>query len=213
MYINKKMGFTLAEVLIVLVIIGVVASMTIPSLMSNIQDNEYKSAAKEAYSKISQAVKQIILDDGGVFNSYNTNYYSFKPAFVKHFKVIKDCKWNDCVPSAMESDVYKTLIGRKAMANILDDGQFVTADGMFYGIQNPQNSDMLYISVDVNGYLKGPNTFGRDLFTFQVTDKGQVLPMGANGTDYDSSTYCNRSNTSIFNGVGCMSLVLNGVEY
>lgn len=50
-------AFTLAEVLITLGILGVVIAMTIPGLMQNIQDKQFKEAAKEAFSKSSQAVR------------------------------------------------------------------------------------------------------------------------------------------------------------
>jgi len=45
---NKK-GFTLAEVLITLGIIGVVASLTIPTLMANYQKVQYVTGLKRAY--------------------------------------------------------------------------------------------------------------------------------------------------------------------
>ncbi|MBQ3641415.1 type II secretion system protein [bacterium] len=52
----KKIGFTLAEVLITLVIIGVIAAMTVPTLMNNTQGQEYKSALKKAISAANQAL-------------------------------------------------------------------------------------------------------------------------------------------------------------
>ena len=45
---NRKSGFTLAEVLVTLMIIGVIAAMTIPSLMQNTQQQEFKAAYKKA---------------------------------------------------------------------------------------------------------------------------------------------------------------------
>lgn len=53
----KKLGFTLAEVLITLVIIGVIAAMTVPSLMQNTNAQEYKSALKKAISGLNQALQ------------------------------------------------------------------------------------------------------------------------------------------------------------
>ena len=53
---NKKSGFTLAEVLVTLMIIGVIAAMTIPSLMQSTAQQEYKAAFKKAVSMINQAV-------------------------------------------------------------------------------------------------------------------------------------------------------------
>lgn len=53
---NKKSGFTLAEVLVTLMIIGVIAAMTIPSLMQSTAQQEYKAAFKKAVSMLNQAV-------------------------------------------------------------------------------------------------------------------------------------------------------------
>ncbi len=60
-----KFAFTLAEVLITLGIIGVVAAMTIPTLMKNTQDTELKTAWKKEYSVLSQAFLEIATDNGG----------------------------------------------------------------------------------------------------------------------------------------------------
>ena len=64
---NKSLGrgaFTLAEVLITLGIIGVVAAMTMPSLMNSTQGAQYKAAYKKALSALSQAVTlNVALDD------------------------------------------------------------------------------------------------------------------------------------------------------
>ena len=52
----KKLGFTLAEVLITLVIIGVIAAMTVPTLMNNTNAQEFRSALKKAISATNQAL-------------------------------------------------------------------------------------------------------------------------------------------------------------
>lgn len=61
---TKRFGFTLAEVLITLGIIGVVAAMTMPTLMNATNGAQYKTAYKKALSVISQAiVLNLALDD------------------------------------------------------------------------------------------------------------------------------------------------------
>lgn len=61
---TKRFGFTLAEVLITLGIIGVVAAMTMPTLMNSTQGAQYKAAYKKALSALSQAVTlNVALDD------------------------------------------------------------------------------------------------------------------------------------------------------
>ncbi len=72
---TKRFGFTLAEVLITLGIIGVVAAMTMPTLINSTQGAQYKSAFKKALSAISQAVTlNVALDevDFGDIDTTNT---------------------------------------------------------------------------------------------------------------------------------------------
>ena len=57
-------GFTLAEVLITLVIIGVIAAMTIPTLINKTNNHEYISRLKKAYSTMAQATNRIIAEEG-----------------------------------------------------------------------------------------------------------------------------------------------------
>lgn len=59
----KYRAFTLAEVLITLGIIGVVAAMTIPTLMAKIQENTYKSQYKKIFSELNQALRLLEEDD------------------------------------------------------------------------------------------------------------------------------------------------------
>ena len=68
--INKliKKGFTLAEVLITLGIIGVVAAMTIPSLINAAQGKELETAFKKAYSVLTQAVLIMEREEGQTVN-------------------------------------------------------------------------------------------------------------------------------------------------
>ena len=68
----KKFGFTLAEVLITLGIIGVVAAMTIPTLMQKTNDAELKSGYKKMISVISQAISMNYALDGVDFADLTT---------------------------------------------------------------------------------------------------------------------------------------------
>ena len=59
------MAFTLAEVLITLGIIGVIAAITIPNLINNIQERQLKEAWKKEYSVLNQLYQKIANDNGG----------------------------------------------------------------------------------------------------------------------------------------------------
>ena len=63
---KKKLGFTLAEVLITLGIIGVVSALTIPTLMNNYQTKEKSTKLKKFYSTMQQAMLMSTIDNGEV---------------------------------------------------------------------------------------------------------------------------------------------------
>lgn len=65
----KKLGFTLAEVLITLGIIGVVAAMTIPTLMNQTGQAEFKTGMKKAISVLNQAIMMNVALDGNDFSA------------------------------------------------------------------------------------------------------------------------------------------------
>lgn len=202
-----KLAFTLAEVLIVLGIIGVVAEMTIPTLMNNVQSSQYKSGAKKAYSAASQAITMMQANGDDDFASYAASTHTFKPVFMTYFRVIQDCNWADCFPAGG----YKTIDGVTASTGLLDDGQFITADGMLWMIENYSVQGTLLISADVNGSKK-PNVLGKDVFTFEVQNSA-LIPEGTASSLLPASSYCNKSTSNVFNGMGCMVNIMQGVDY
>lgn len=211
---NKKIikAFTLAEVLITLGIIGIVAAILIPTIQENIQKMQFKEAAKEAFSKSSQVVQQMKMDEGGTLDYYFKTDNSFKPDFMKHFKTIKDCGLQDCIRQEAESNIYKTLTGEKANTSLGGEGQFITADGMFFNIQNTVATGLIIILIDVNGYTKKPNVYGQDTFIFElINDK--LYPMGTPRTSLLAPNYCNRSTSNGLQGTACMYYVIQGKDY
>ncbi len=91
---TKRFGFTLAEVLITLGIIGVVAAMTMPTLMNSTQGAQYKTAYKKALSAISQAVVlNVALDDYNLADTVSTstasNTQSLYTMFRNRMNVVK----------------------------------------------------------------------------------------------------------------------------
>ena len=71
--LQEKTGFTLAEVLITLGIIGVVAAMTIPTLLANMTGNRHRSQFKKTISTLSQAARMSLEQYG--FDFGGTTYW------------------------------------------------------------------------------------------------------------------------------------------
>ncbi len=88
---TKRFGFTLAEVLITLGIIGVVAAMTMPTLMNQTNGAQYKTAYKKALSAMSQAVVlNVALDDYNMADTDNTvDGQNFIDIFKNRMNVVK----------------------------------------------------------------------------------------------------------------------------
>jgi prepilin-type N-terminal cleavage/methylation domain-containing protein len=57
-----RLAFTLAEVLITLAIIGIVAALTIPTLVNNYQKTQYVTQLKKAYTSVNQALMKLTSD-------------------------------------------------------------------------------------------------------------------------------------------------------
>lgn len=219
----KHKAFTLSEVLITLVIIGVVAAITVPTIFANSKEQELRAALKKNASVLNQVLYRYYMDFGEPLNpqTYETTH-TLKPQLIKYFNVMYDCGLgNDdvntaCIPNQANASYdkknkteYLTYNGKTKIAmEPFDDGQFVLTDGTLVLIENYSETKTIYISVDVNGFGKKPNRLGKDLFMFQLMDDGSLKPMGAEGTKYPKETYCSSSSSSNMNGAGCTVLML-----
>ena len=218
----KKKAFTLAEVLIALVIIGVIASMTVPTITANVHKQAMISALKKEASVLAQALERYYMYNGErlIPDEYRATH-ALKPEFIEYFNVLADCGLGHddvntaCIPNTNNGSYngenknayYNYNHTAKIAMEYFDDGQFVLTDGSLVMLEN--NNKEIFVSVDVNGYAKKPNQLGKDLFMFQVMDNGTLKPMGMDGTKYSSATYCSSSSTASMNGAGCTVKFLN----
>ena len=69
---GKKKAFTLAEVLLTLTVVGIIASLTIPAMIQGTQDAEFYSAYKDTYQAISQATRMMQNDNAGSLGGFAT---------------------------------------------------------------------------------------------------------------------------------------------
>ena len=207
-----KSAFTLAEVLITLVIIGVIAALTVPTLIQNTQKQEYVSALKKAYSTLSQAAQMIIAEegnpkcnDGGWACTLDDVYNKFK----KYLNSTKDCgAAKGCFRQHGEKG-YKFLKGNGYTVQWNDadwNRNFILADGaqvMVFSVDRNCGKEWYgsretcaLTAVDINGE-KSPNRYGRDVFYFALKENG-LYPLGCD------SEQC----TDAGNGEGCACKVL-----
>lgn len=219
---KRKLAFTLAEVLITLGIIGIVAAITIPQLVNNYKAKRLRTQFLKSYSTIQQAFKEMEADDVSTDpTTYNTlEYYK---TFMNYLQAPMNCgigdnKYLPCVymrdSSSKDYKPYKTYDGKTNASMILfDDGQIALQDGTLLLFENYAPRMRVFVSVDLNGYNNKPNRWGYDLFTFQLVDN-QLKAMGDTGTTYtDLSTYCNVNSQDEYNGIACAKKALSDSEY
>lgn len=87
---NNKAAFTLAEVLITLVIIGIIAAITVPSLINKTNNQETVSKLEKAYSTLAQATNSIIAEEGPV-KTWTTSTDNIYMLYKKKLKNAKEC--------------------------------------------------------------------------------------------------------------------------
>lgn len=113
--LKKKIAFTLAEVLITLGIIGVVAAMTIPNLMTAFAKTRTETQLKGFYSKINQALRLSIADNGDPdgWVEYRKSYnYNEQVEFLNTymFPYMKQLRYESCISLSGFQGVCITLI-------------------------------------------------------------------------------------------------------
>ncbi len=139
---NQTFAFTLAEVLITLGIIGIVAAMTMPVLVGKYKDKEYAAKTKKAYSVIQQAIKQYQADNetiGDVTGLFDTSKTSTEVMinFSKYFNTVKVCpSKNVCSDLFYDIRYAKPLYDNddNATSTTFYHPKFVLADGTVIGV-------------------------------------------------------------------------------
>ena len=201
-------GFTLAEVLITLVIVGVIAAMTIPTLINKTNNQEYVSRLKKTYSTLAQATKQIISDEGlprADMGGWATSHEAIYNMYKKYLSNAKECNVGETCFAPIDYKKYNTNTSANwDIGNKTNLGRLVLADGTFVDFQFNSDSctskTCALLHVDVNGQ-KGPNMFGKDAFRFYLGEEG-LFPSGC---DYNKDNCLTKNNGT---GTACTCTVL-----
>ncbi len=169
---KKKLGFTLAEVLITLGIIGIVSAMTIPTLINNYQKKVTVTRLQQTYAILNQALKLSQVDNGFMDTwkypteqSFETMETFVKKYILPYVKVGKTCEkseTNDC----LRTETY-FLDGKHSdpAGNQSSDSayRFILQNGVAVTLYPSDAGSLISITVDINASAK-PNTYGKDIF-------------------------------------------------
>ncbi len=203
---KKYSAFTLAEVLITLTILGVIAAITLPVLQDNVNKSAWTNGLKVAKGNIESAIANMMADysadslsdtpiwadpttkwtEGDEYTT-PTEYKAYDIASLqKYFKI-------DSVTEGIDYDIYtlnneKTSIAnpgtRFNLTNNSSFNMFITqnADGVDTSTAadcgNIICAEYAKVYIDVNG-KKGPNTFGKDIYSFSLSEHGRLVPYGS----------------------------------
>lgn len=216
---ESKIAFTLAEVLITLGIIGVVAAMTIPSLIQSYKEKATVTAVKQSYSIFAQALKMVTIDNPDLsaltdssLSAKENSQIMFKE-ISKHIKKVKSC---DVDKKCMGNTYYLNLNNEKVSNwdtyNNLVTG--VLANGTSFWILSLPASisgEETYagqIGIDINGN-KRPNKFGVDFFWFTFNKNGELFAGRGEGTGgIYGNCELSPSNSNWSNGYGCSEWII-----
>ena len=165
-------------------IIGVVAALTLPNLNSSTGDKEKVAKVKKIYSNLNDAMGRAI----AVYGPYATWMPSGSSSMIidvadskemdrlsDFLKISKSCSISDYTSCVKLNVIMLLNSSASARARLIIVGKgAVLADGTGIWLSGRQ------IIVDIDGPNKGSNTYGKDIFLFQISDTGEIYPKGYN---------------------------------
>ncbi len=226
-----KKAFTLAEVVIILVTIGVVSIMTIRSVVVQTFKNEMMAALKTCYAAIQSAYSLAIVEHGdpstwGLIGMHSPEgAVNLTDKLITNLNYAKYCK-GEAGCFGEEETQYMFLDGRPKLDSygghqyseikLTNDMNLaaVTFSGDCSQDRNNTGGNIkalqnvcAAIDVDVNG-PSGPNTVGKDIFAFYLNKEGRVVPAGIAGDRVygpRSGNYCSKEKSE---GWGCTAWII-----
>jgi len=215
---HNKNAFTLVEIVVAMAIIGIIASLTIPTFFANSisRNNQYVAGLKKAYGELSYATDQIKAKNNGTFKyAYTGGADKIRDLFLPYMKVGSTCNYGTADEKCWHADnVVKLLKGAIDPSNrywtskmVLNNGSLVLfvnrgndCNFSYGGIKNICSE----VYIDVNGF-KPPNQWGRDLHFFWINKDGIKPMVYTNG----GTTNCSLVTAADYiDGSGCAAKVL-----
>ena len=216
----KAIAFTLAETLVVMGIIGVVAALTIPNLNQSTGDREKVAKVKKVYANLTDAFGRATAVYGPIDEWFInlpegvTANQRLADRMTEFMKISKSCggDGSGCFPD----DDYKTLDDDtdESPINWNEEPMYLLADGTaidFYIYDENcsttggqlKNELCGFLYVDIDG-VKGSNTLGKDYLLFHVAKSG-IYPQGAQITEDNSANY---GKSCFERGAGCAGWII-----
>lgn len=191
--IKNKEGFTLAEVLITLGIIGIIATLTLPTVIGHYKKKEASSRLKKFYSMMSQAIL-LSENDNGPSREWSKTYYitdeegnydneTNRNLVITYFdKYLKPyLKYIEIEENPEDLQDEETAQSAQIRVHF--------ADGSYMNVYNGACTDL---SFDVNG-KRNPNILGKDIFKFVICPKDKALVQCGGNKNW--CAYCPGCNT------------------
>jgi prepilin-type N-terminal cleavage/methylation domain-containing protein len=191
---DKKKGFTLAEIMVTLSLIGFIATLTMSTLSTSIQQKSRLSEFRTAYSKMETALKTVNADAGNIFGCYdvptdaqitdfgltlngtvtakNTGCADLEKKFLSVMGVVRTCTSpvdEGCIPPNYPTASKGCFTSFTGKAFVLDNSMIMFTDST--------TDSLKLFALDVNG-RKGPNKWGQDIFPFSIKATESVLTNG-----------------------------------
>ena len=205
---NRAYAFTLAEVLITLVIIGVVATLTIPNLMQKYTEQATVKKVQKFYSTLSNAYNLAMRENGaesewGLTGTYaENNIKIYEILFKPYFKIAKNCGGNN-TGNCFTTNKYKFLNNDEQVAYGANQNYYkITLEDGVSALWIKQGVE-LAVFIDTNG-PKGPNQYGTDFFAF-IIKNNNVFPQGLPSGEYRNRPFDSNCKSS---GIGCTAWVI-----
>ena len=192
--LTKLLGFTLAETLIVMGVIGIVSALTLPNLNSSTGDKERVAKVKKIYQNLNDALGRAeavygpygawFVNDGNSVGDDAANSKRGGERITEFMKLSKDCK-QVANSGCFTTGYIKHFNGTENGGNIDSSSnsyKVITADGTSISFSvNPVNKQ-LYITIDIDGPSKGAYTYGKDVFSFSTDTSFNIVPDKYNET-------------------------------
>ena len=212
---KNKLGFTMAEVLITLGVIGVVAAMTIPNVIKHYQQQETVAKLKKVYNIFSNALQMSRLEHGdvetweiGSLDNLQSSSDFADEYIIPYIKILKACKTNqtnECSYSATNRQ-NQNIDFSKSTRLFLNDGTVILLN-----IKRTSSlPKVVSIWFDING-KKSPNKYGKDVFVFAIAldaTSDKFKPLGRLNASGQSQNESDIKNNCITKGNYCSAYIM-----